>query len=93
MNRLCALEFLDLLYRLGQQVERAAGRADGCRRNMGITGRGAQAAMTEQDLDDTDVSARFEEMSRKGMPQRTYMHPLGQASRSAGLDTDLVFWW
>jgi hypothetical protein len=49
--------------------------------------------MTEQDLDDTDVSARFEEMSRKGMPQRTYMHPLGQASRSAGLDTDLVFWW
>jgi len=89
-NRLCALEFLDLLYRLGQQVERAAGGANGCRRNMGITSRGAKTAMTEQNLDDTDVGARFEEMSRKGMPQRTYRDSLVRPAAAAALTHT---WW
>jgi len=69
MNRLCALEFLYLLYRLRQQVERVAGGANGSRRDMGVTGRGPEAAMAEQDLDDADVGAGFEKMSRKGMPE------------------------
>ena len=89
MNRLCALEFLDLLYRLRQQVEWAGCGTNGFAGNVCVTGRGAQAAMAKQDLDDADVSAGFQKMSREGMPQRTYMHPLGQAGRSAGLDTDL----
>jgi hypothetical protein len=86
MNRLCAIDFLDLLYRLRQQVKWARGATNCFPRNMRVDGCCAQAAMAEQDLNDPDVGAGFKEMGRKGMSERAYRGSFGQTGGSAGLN-------
>ena len=51
-------DFTDFLDRLGQQVKRARGGTNGIARDVGVPGRSPQAAMTEQNLDHSDISSR-----------------------------------
>ena len=49
------------------QVEWAGGGADRGRRNLQVSGSGAQATMAKEQLNGAQIGARFEEVNREGM--------------------------
>jgi hypothetical protein len=51
-------------------IQRVADARDPVRRDLGVACRRRQSGMTQQDLDDADICARFQEMGRKRVPQR-----------------------
>jgi hypothetical protein len=49
------------------QVEWAGGGTDRGRRNLQVSGGGAQATMAKEQLNGAQIGARFEEVNREGM--------------------------
>ena len=61
----------------------------GRRGDMEVEAGRAQAGMTQQELDTTEVHPGFQEMGGKGMPERMGMDGLGQLGGGARLVADV----
>src|ERR1017187_1377549 len=71
-----------------QVVERADGGGHGVRAHLGVTRGGLDAAVAEQDLNDTDIRTVFQQVSAKTVAQGVDRHPLAQPSRSRRFPAD-----
>src|SRR3954447_11148384 len=68
--------FLGLLARLRQKVERAFDAGDHAGSDARIARRGVQFVVTQERLDDSDISAALQQVGREAVAQRVQRHAL-----------------
>src|SRR4029077_5786606 len=68
--------FLGLLARLRQKVERAFDAGDHAGSDAPIARRGVQFVVTQERLDDSDISAALQQVGREAVAQRVQRHAL-----------------
>src|SRR5438552_8286179 len=71
-----------------QVVERADGSGHHLWAHLGVTRRGLDAAVAEQDLNDTDIRSVFQEMGAKTVTQGVDSNPFAQPRRSRRFPAD-----
>src|SRR6202022_1862696 len=72
------------------QVERAGGGKARGRRNLQVSGGGAQATMAKEQLNSAQIGARFEEVNREGMAQRMRADGFGDAATTVRLSAGML---
>ena len=82
-RRLDLLAFLGSPVRLGELLERALDVGDHAGGDTGVARRGIELVVTEQRLDDADISAALQEVGGKAMAQRMERHRLGDPGAAA----------